>query len=212
MSWVLAPHDHRPISHVSETAVTLVGRNFGACWAVAALNLATSSADTRPRSFTLMPCALAHSGTSLGFSPLTDALRPARADRLPPPARRAAAPQPRSPPACHAAPGHARRSGRSPTRYRPARRGRRRRLCCHQGHRSAEPLLAEPYPPVPLTSLALAHRPSQVKPHKLQQHRKARPLQADRGLPPTAAGRVLRPSWRLQCQRADRWYVSRHAP
>ena len=60
---------------------------------MAALNLGASSAGTRPRSFTSMPCALAHCRISVGFSPLTDALRPARAGRLPPPARRAAATQ-----------------------------------------------------------------------------------------------------------------------
>jgi len=61
--------------------------------AMAAFNLATNSARTRPRSFTSMPCALAHSRTAVGFSRLTDALLPSRADRLPPPARRAAATQ-----------------------------------------------------------------------------------------------------------------------
>ncbi len=35
---------------------------------VAALNLATRSAGTRPRSFTSMPCALAHSRTSLSLA------------------------------------------------------------------------------------------------------------------------------------------------
>jgi hypothetical protein len=78
--------------HVSETAATLVVfRNFGAYPVVAALNLGVSSAGSRPRSFTSVPCVLAHCRTSVGFSPLTDALRPARAGRLPPPARRAAA-------------------------------------------------------------------------------------------------------------------------
>ena len=79
---------------MSETAATLVVfRNFGAYPAVAALNLGASSAGSRPRSFTSVPCALARSRTSVGFSPLTDALRPARAGRLPPPARRTAATQ-----------------------------------------------------------------------------------------------------------------------
>ncbi len=45
---------------------------------------------------------------------------------------------------------------------------------CRQGHRSAERVPAEPYLPVSLTGLALAHRPSQFKPRRLQQHRKAR--------------------------------------
>jgi len=39
-------------------------------WLVAALNFTTSSAGTRPRSFTSMPWALAHSRTSVVFSPL----------------------------------------------------------------------------------------------------------------------------------------------
>ena len=43
---------------------------------VAALNLATSSAGTRPRSFTSMPCAFAHSRTSVVFSPLSGPRRP----------------------------------------------------------------------------------------------------------------------------------------
>ena len=43
---------------------------------MAALNLATRSAGTRRRSFTSVPCALAHSRTAVGFSPLTDALHP----------------------------------------------------------------------------------------------------------------------------------------
>ena len=34
---------------------------------------------------------------------------------------------------------------------------------CHQGYRSAEPVPAGPYLPVPLTGLALAHQPGQVK-------------------------------------------------
>jgi hypothetical protein len=37
---------------------------------VDALNLATSQPAPRPRSFTSMPCALAHSRTSVVFSPL----------------------------------------------------------------------------------------------------------------------------------------------
>ena len=36
---------------------------------VAALNLTTSSAGTRPRSLTSMPCVLAHSRTSVVFRP-----------------------------------------------------------------------------------------------------------------------------------------------
>jgi hypothetical protein len=58
--------------------------------AVAALNLATSSAGTRPRSFTSMPCALAHSRTLVLSTP-SAALRPPWAGRrVPSPARRAA--------------------------------------------------------------------------------------------------------------------------
>src|ERR1700751_5389385 len=51
----------------------------------AALNLTISSAGTRPRSFTSMPCALAHSRTSVVFRPSADALRPPRAGRRQPP-------------------------------------------------------------------------------------------------------------------------------
>jgi hypothetical protein len=59
-------------------------------WPVAALNLTTTSAGTRPRSFTSMPCALAHSRTSAVFSPLADPLPaaasgPAGATANPPP-------------------------------------------------------------------------------------------------------------------------------
>jgi hypothetical protein len=50
-------------------------------WLVAALNLRTSSAGTRPRSFTSMPCALAHSRTSVVFNPLAGPLRSPRAGR-----------------------------------------------------------------------------------------------------------------------------------
>jgi hypothetical protein len=87
--------------------------------------------------------------------------------------------QPRSPPAWDAAPGHARRPGRS--RCRPARSGRCVRPDCRHGHHSAGPVPAKRYLPVSLTGLSLAHRPSQVKPHKLRQHPKAWPLQAGPG-------------------------------
>ena len=60
----------------------------GSYFSVAALNLMTSSAGTRPRSFTSMPCALAHSRTSVVYSPL------ARAPRLPRAGRRVPAPGP----------------------------------------------------------------------------------------------------------------------
>lgn len=63
----------------------------GIRFAVAALNLTTNSAGTRPRSFTSMPCALAHSRTSVVFSVLTDPVRPARAGRREPPLIRRAA-------------------------------------------------------------------------------------------------------------------------
>ena len=46
----------------------------------AALNLTTSSAGTRPRSFTSMPCALAHSRTSVLSTPSARALRPLLGD------------------------------------------------------------------------------------------------------------------------------------
>ena len=61
-------------------------------YAVAALNLTTSSAGTRPRSFTSMPWALAHSRTSVAFSPVAEVLRPLRAGRRAPPLTRRAAP------------------------------------------------------------------------------------------------------------------------
>ena len=51
---------------------------------VAALNLTTSSAGTRPRSFTSMPCALAHSRTSVLSTPSARARRPLRAGRRAP--------------------------------------------------------------------------------------------------------------------------------
>ena len=58
---------------------------------VASLNLATSSAGTRPRSFTSMPWALAHSRTSVVFGSPAAGLRAPRAGRrAAPPARRAA--------------------------------------------------------------------------------------------------------------------------
>jgi hypothetical protein len=54
----------------------------GSYWPVAALNLTTRSAGTRPRSFTSMPCSLAHSRTSVVLRPLADPRRPPRAGRL----------------------------------------------------------------------------------------------------------------------------------
>jgi hypothetical protein len=59
---------------------------------VAALNLTTSSAGTLPRSFTSMPCALAHSRTSVGLSPFAAPRRPARTGRRELPLTRRAAP------------------------------------------------------------------------------------------------------------------------
>jgi hypothetical protein len=53
-----------------------VGNLPGCYFSVAALNLIMSSAGTRPRSLTSMPCALAHSRTSVVFSPFACALRP----------------------------------------------------------------------------------------------------------------------------------------
>jgi hypothetical protein len=73
----------------------------GLYWPVAALNLTTSSAGTRPRSFTSMPCALAHSRTSVVSSPLADPRRrPRWLRRLQsdPPGRPRLAPPGRSPP------------------------------------------------------------------------------------------------------------------
>ena len=61
-------------------------------YVVAALNLTTSSAGTRPRSFTSMPWALAHSRTSVAFSPVAEVLRPLRGGRRAPPLTRRAAP------------------------------------------------------------------------------------------------------------------------
>jgi hypothetical protein len=52
--------------------------------------LTTSSAGARPRSFTSMPCALAHSRTSVLSTPSARALRPLRVGRRAPPARSAA--------------------------------------------------------------------------------------------------------------------------
>ena len=49
---------------------------------VAALNLTTSSAGTRPRSFTAIPCALAHSQTSVLSTPSARPLRLPAAGRL----------------------------------------------------------------------------------------------------------------------------------
>jgi hypothetical protein len=49
---------------------------------------------------------------------------------------------------------------------------------CHHGHRSADPVPAQPYLPVSLADPVLAHRPSQFKPRRLQQLPKARLLQA----------------------------------
>lgn len=105
---------------------------------MAALNLATSSAGTRPRSFTSVPCALARSLTSAGFSPLTDTVRPAGACR-------------RLPGGSHAA--------RQRVTQRPGMPGDQADLLPgavqpdadgavapygHHGHRSAEPVPAEP--------------------------------------------------------------------
>jgi hypothetical protein len=126
----------------------------------------------RPRSFTSMPCALAHSRTAVGFSPLPDALRPFRAGRLPPPARRTAATQC----ACVSRSArHARRSCRSRTRCRPApKRTVRSPLTAVKVINQQNVYLLSHTCLFSLTGLALAHRPSQFKPRRLQQHRKAR--------------------------------------
>jgi hypothetical protein len=110
------------------------------------------------------------------FSPLTEALRPARPGRLP-------------------SGGHA---PRQTVTQRPGMPGGPADLLpgavqadadgavartAQDGHRSAEPLPAQPSLPVPVTglavTLALTHQPSQVTLYKLQQHRKARALKAD---------------------------------
>ena len=145
---------------------------------MAAVNLAASSAGTvrglLPRCRAPGPAPGAGWGSAC--SPMPGAQPgPAACRRLP------AGRQPPSAPACPAAPGHARRSGRSRTRRRPAPRRRRVRPDCHHGHRSAQPVPAEPCLPVSLTGLALAHRPSQVTPHRLPQHRTARPSRAGLG-------------------------------
>jgi hypothetical protein len=79
------------IRHVRErSSQSGDGERLGPYCRVAALNLTTNSAGTRPRSFTSGPCALAHSRTSVVFRPSADALRPPRTGRRePPPARRA---------------------------------------------------------------------------------------------------------------------------
>ena len=85
-----APETDLPIwtRRLASAVLAIRGSRY---WPVAALNLTTSSAGTRPRSFTSMPCALAHSRTSVVFKPFADPLRPPRAGRLAvPPARRAA--------------------------------------------------------------------------------------------------------------------------
>jgi hypothetical protein len=86
--------DHALAGRKASTATLRVtGGSFGAgsyC-PVAAWNLTTSSAGTRPRSLTSMPCALAHSRTSVLSGPDFGVLRPLRAGpRLPLPVRRAA--------------------------------------------------------------------------------------------------------------------------
>jgi hypothetical protein len=88
----------------------------------AALNLTTSSAGTRPRSLTSMPCVLAHSRTSVVFSPFAGAVRPLRAGRLmPAPTRRKRSGSVREHPG---APERAWCSGRSHSRCRPGQSGR----------------------------------------------------------------------------------------
>jgi len=140
---------------------------------MAALNLATSSAlhlSAVVHLDALRPGPLPERS---GFSPLTDALRPPRAGRLPPPARRAAATQRVS---VSRSARHARRSCRSRTRHCPAlKRTVRSPLTAVKVIDQQNVYLLRRTPPVSLTGLALAHRPSQFKPRRLQQHRKARP-------------------------------------
>ncbi len=84
-------HDHTHIA-CERVAATLArcDRLSPVGW-VADLNLTIRSAGTRPRSFTSMPCALAHSRTSVVFSPPAFPRRLPRASlRALPPAWRAA--------------------------------------------------------------------------------------------------------------------------
>jgi hypothetical protein len=71
---------------------------------MAALNLAARSAGARLRSC-LMPCALAHSQTSVVFRPLPGALDPVRAGRRALPARWAALPEHQRVAQCPGMPG-----------------------------------------------------------------------------------------------------------
>src|SRR5207247_9924084 len=73
-------HDALPICALLSNSVGQERR--GRYCPVAALNLTTSSAGTRPRSLTSMPWALAHSRTSVVFRASGWALRPLRAGRL----------------------------------------------------------------------------------------------------------------------------------
>jgi hypothetical protein len=72
-----------PSRHVSKMPLRL--QAGCALLAGRGLNFTTSSAGTRPRSFNSTPCALAHSRTSVVFSPLAGPLRPLRAERREPP-------------------------------------------------------------------------------------------------------------------------------
>jgi hypothetical protein len=133
------------------------GRNCRAYLAVAALNLATRSADTRPRSLPRCP----------GPLPDRNGVQPAHrcpcTQAGPGACRRAAGRHPRS------TLGLARRLGMpgGPADLVPRAVQRDAdsalRPGCHQGHRSAEPVLAKAYLPFALTGLALAHQRGQVK-------------------------------------------------
>jgi hypothetical protein len=70
---------------MSEAASPSGLQRFGSYFSVAALNLTTSSAGMHPRSFTSMPCALAHWRTSAVSSAVAGARRPPRAGRPRPP-------------------------------------------------------------------------------------------------------------------------------
>jgi hypothetical protein len=112
----------------------------------------------------------------VGFSPRTDALHPG----WPTACRRLAAGRqsPRTP-------GVTQRPGMPggpadlvPDAVQPDADGALR-PDCHQGHRSAEPVPAQPCLPVPPTGPGAGGSAWPGHAHKRQQHRKAQPLQAD---------------------------------
>jgi hypothetical protein len=102
---------------------------------------------------------MVRSRTTAGFSSLTDALRPPRLDRLPPPAPGRQAAQRAS--VSRSAGMPANPPDRGPGAVQPGADGAFA-LDCRQVTGQENPSL-----PVPLTGLALAHRPGQVKPRGL---------------------------------------------